>query len=116
FSFPNIHTKESKKDENYHREFLLAITNRLNGTYSVSQSVMDQCYQYFAEGSSPDTFKYLQEAPDSTALPAMWQTINKIRNKVKILGGELWQRGYDFRVNAINKEARVRRLEAKEEM
>lgn len=50
------------------------------------------------------------------SLPATWQVINKIRPKIKVLIGELMERGYDFQVKAINKDAKVRALEAKEQM
>jgi hypothetical protein len=115
-NFPNGNIKESQKNENFHREWVDAIIGQsLTSTYSVDYNATQACYDYFNTGSNPKDFSYLQTAPDSSVLPATWQTINKIYNKVMVLVGELMERGYDFEVSAINKEAKSRKLEAKEE-
>jgi hypothetical protein len=76
---------------------------------------MDSCYKYFDTGSNPADHQYLQQASDGSSLPAQWNSINKIFPKVMVLLGELMERGYDFEVSAVNKEAKSRKLEAKEE-
>lgn len=89
----------------------------LNARYEREYSVMDESYAFFnAQPPSPDKFKFLTDAGDGSTFPAMWMSLNNIRVKLSVLIGELFQRGYDFHVQAINKEARSRRLEAKEDM
>lgn len=58
----------------------------------------------------------MNDGTGNGTLPATFQVINRIRPKIKVLIGELMERGYDFQVKAINKDARVRILEAKEQM
>lgn len=115
-NLPNGNVKESQKNQDYHRSYAdWIIGQSLNSTYAIDYNATQACYDYFNTGSNPKDFSYLQTAPDSSVLPAQWQTINKIYNKVMVLLGELMERGYDFEVTAINKEAKSRKLEAKEE-
>jgi hypothetical protein len=115
-NFPDGNIKESQKNQDWHRQWLDAIISQsLNSTYAIDYTATQACYDYFNTGSNPSDFSYLQTAPDKSVLPAQWQTINKIYNKVMVLLGELMERGYDFEVNAINKEAKSRKLAAKEE-
>lgn len=74
-------------------------------------------YDLFDGAYDIERFKYLMD--DGTGqgtLPATFQVINKVRPKIKVLIGELMERGYDFQVKAINKDAKSRVLEAKEQM
>lgn len=117
YAIPSTNVPEKKKNENYHRQWVEGIINKsLSSTFSSEFKLMDECYKYYDNASSPDSFKYMTDLPDATSLPAQWQPINKIRQKIKVLLGELDSKGYDFRVEAINKESKIRKLEAKEEM
>jgi len=113
---PNQNIPEKRKNESFHREMVEALISRsINSTYASEYSLIDELYKYYDRASDPEDFAYMMDAGDGTTLPAQWQPINKIRQKVRVLLGELDQRGYDFRVDAINKDAKVRKLEAKEE-
>jgi regulator of protease activity HflC (stomatin/prohibitin superfamily) len=116
YNLPNLNVKESEKGEAFHRAFCDSLISRsLNSTWSTEFGVMDECYKYFDKGSDSSQFGYMTSLPDGSQLPAQWQPINKIFNKVMVLLGELMEKGYDFDVKAINKEARSRKLDAKEE-
>lgn len=79
-------------------------------------ALMDSLYKLYDGVYDTKQFAYLMDAGDGTTLPATFQNINKIRPKIKVLLGELMERGYDFSVKAINKDAKVRMLQAKEIM
>jgi len=115
--FPSIYVSEKSKNEDYHREFVTAICKRsLNSNYALQQSITDSCYNFYNGTQGSASFEYLQKAEDGSSLPAQWMTLNKIRSKVNLLIGELMEKGYDFRVSAINKEAKSRKLQEKEKM
>lgn len=116
YNLPSTAVRESDKNEQYHRSFVDSIiSGSLGSTTATEFQVMDSCYKYFDNASNPKDFSYLQQAPDGSVLPAQWNPINKIFPKVMVLLGELVERGYDFQVTAINKEAKSRKLDAKEE-
>ena len=117
-SMPYPYISDKKKTSEYHLQALTAICGAaLNSRYEREYSVMDESYAFFnAQPPSPDKFKYLTETGDGETLPATWMTLNNIRVKLRVLVGELLGRGYDFKVQAINKEAKSRKLEAKEDM
>lgn len=114
---PDINLPEKKKGEDFHKQFIYWIVNQnLNKGWANRFNILQNCYDFYDNAQSGDQFRFITEALDSTALPAVWQTLPRIRNKVNLLVGEFLQRGYDFKVEAINKEARSRKLEAKEQM
>ena len=116
-NFPSINLPESKKNKEWYKSFVTAIAKRsLNSNYSDDYLGMDSCYKFYNSQQSSDVYKYLQEAEDGTQLPAIWSTFNKIRPRINLLLGELMEKGYDFRVTAINKEAKSRKLEEKERL
>jgi hypothetical protein len=115
YSFPS-NVRDSQKDADWHRACLDSLVTRsFDSNYSSQFAAIDQCYKYFDSGSNPQDHRYLMELSDGSTLPAQWQTINIIFNKIMVLLGELMERGYDFEVTAINKEAKSRKLEAKED-
>jgi D-ribose pyranose/furanose isomerase RbsD len=116
-NFPSINITESKKNKEWYKSFVNAIARRsLNSTYSLDYQSMDSCYKFYNSQQSNEVYKFLQEAEDGTQLPAIWATFNKIRPRINLLLGELMEKGYDFKVSAINKEAKSRKLEEKEKL
>lgn len=116
-NFPNQYITDKEKDDKYHTSFIEAICgNVLTKAYQAEYAVMDESYKFFNNlQASADKFKHLTESDSGEAYPAVWFSINQIRSKLRVLVGELMQRGYDFEVKAINKEAKARKLLAMEE-
>ena len=115
YNFPRLDEKDKKKD--YHRRFAEAILHRsLGDTYANNYAILAECYKFFQEGTSGDLTSYLQKAEDGTELPVPWLTLNTLQTKINLLLGESEERGYDIKVQALNKEAISRKLEAKEAM
>ena len=114
---PNINVPEKSKTEAWYKNWILWLINQnLNNGWYTRYNILQQCYNYYDSVQGGDQFKFMQQAEDSSALPAVWESLPRIRNKVNLLVGEFLQRGYDFKVEAINKEARSRKLELKEQM
>lgn len=114
---PNINVPEKSKNEQWYKSFCLWLVNQnLNNGWHTRYNILNACYQYYDNCQVTDSWAFMQTAEDGSALPAQAQTIPRIRNKVNLLVGEFLQRGYDFKVEAVNKEARSRKLEAKERM
>lgn len=117
FAFPSLNIKDSEKDESWHKKYVQAIVfNSLNSAYDFDNKVMNDCYNFYQGMQGGDEFEFLQNAEDGEVLPAQWINYNKIKVKIDLLLGELSEKGYQLNVKAINKEAKVRKLEAKEQM
>lgn len=117
FNFPNITVPEKEKDESYHKKFVQAITQRaVADGFNSRYSVANECVNFYLGLQSGDEFDFLQKAEDGEVLPAQWINYNKINVKINLLIGELFQKGYDIDVKALNKEARVRKLEEKKRL
>jgi len=117
FAFPSLNVPEEQKNEDWHHQFVLAITNEsLNNAYDLSYRALNEAYNFYQGLQTGDEFRFIQESENGESLPAQWINYNKIKNKVDVLIGELGQRGYDIVVKALNKDANVRRLEKKEQM
>lgn len=115
-TFPSL-LSNKKKGIDYHKSCVESIIGRSLGAKADSEAAaMQALYDLFDGSYDIERFKYLMDDGVSGSLPATWQTINKTRPKLKVLIGELMERGYDFQVKAINKDAKVRALEAKEQM
>ena len=107
--------KDSEKDEDYHRNYVLAITNRaINNGFDLSYATMTENLNYFDGVQTEEAFRFLTEAEDGEVLPAKWINYNAIRNKVEVLVGELANKGYEIEVKAVNKDAVARKLEERE--
>lgn len=116
-TFPNYNIPESEKKEDYHKQFVEAITNyAINGSYDLGYSMMDESYNFYNGTQGGDEFNFLQEAEDGEVLPAIWINYNRIKPKIDLLIGEMDKKGYDIKVKAINKEAIIRKYDAKENM
>lgn len=117
-SFPNWQVPDKQKDSAYHKAFLESVCGSvLTANYQADYAVMDESYKFYSNlQNAADSFKYLTEGENGEAYPATWFSLNQIRSKLRVLVGELMQRGYDFDVKAINKEAKSRKILAMEEM
>lgn len=114
---PEINLPEKEKNEAYHKQFVLSIVNRgLRSNFALESQGIADCYDFYNGNQGGDEWRFLQEAEDGSQLPARWMNLNKIRTKINLLLGELMEKGYDFRVSAINKDAKARKLTAKEEL
>jgi hypothetical protein len=117
-SLPNPNVPDKNKDEAYHKQALISICgNALTSGYIANCSAIDENYKYYNNlQNSADKFRYLQESDTGETYPATWFSLNQIRSKLRVVVGELMQRGYNFNVKAINKEAKSRKIKAMEEM
>jgi len=116
-AFPRIDKSNKEKDEDYHRDWCRAIvSNSFTDGYVQNYRIMAELYKLFQQGTSSDMADHLQTAEDGSVLPSLWLTINEIKNKVKLLLGELEERGYEIKARAINSEAIARKLEEKERL
>lgn len=114
---PDFNIPEKKKDENWHKQAVQALaSDAFQDDYSFGRTVMDVNYHYYQNGNNSDQYKYLQEAEDGTPYPARWLHLDRIRTKINTVAGELVKRGYEIKVEAINEEAKARRLQLRNEM
>ena len=83
FNFPNITVPEKEKDEDYHKKFVQAITNRGAADGFASRfSIANECVNFYLGLQSGDEFDFLQKAEDGEVLPAQWINYNKINVKM----------------------------------
>lgn len=112
YSYPSYNIEDSKKDEEWHKQFVLAITkDSLGDSYNLDNSLMNECVKYYKGTQSGDEYRFMQEAEDGDVLPAKWINFNKIQSKIDILVGELIRKSFEIRVKATNREAKVKALE-----
>ena len=115
YAFPLL--TEEKKDKDYHKRFTQAIVHRsIDDAYANRYAIISECRKFLEEGTSGELTAHLQVADDNTALPVPWLTLNTLKTKVKLLIGEMEERGYDIKVRAYNKEATARKIEEKEKL
>lgn len=116
-NFPDSSVPEKEKDKDYHRRYAESIIKiGLNADFDRDYSVMNECYEFFNGTHTGDEFGFLQEAEDGDVLPAKWISFNKINVKGSILFSEFDRKGFDIRVEAVNKEARIRKNDIKDGM
>lgn len=117
FEFPDYVIEDSKKDETYHKKFTQAIVyNSVNGQYDIDHASMNESYNFYQGLQGGEEFNFLQEAEDGDALPAQWINYNKIKVKIDLLLGELLEKGFEINVRALNKDAKIRKLEEKNKL
>lgn len=117
FVFPKITVPASEKNEDWHKKFVQAITNRaISDGFAARYSVANECVNYYLGLQGSDNFDYMMKAEDGEVLPAEWTNLDKIRPKIDLLIGELSAKGYEIDVKALNKEARVRKLQEKKRL
>ncbi len=116
-AFPPRNIPESEKDKEWYKNNILAIMgSTLNGSSYTKRESMVENYNIFNGEYNMEPFSGITSTfsdDDKDALPAIWLDFNSIRPKIHLLEGELIKRGFEVSVNAINKEAKSRRLEFK---
>lgn len=114
-SFPDATIADSKKDEKYHKEFVMAIAKEaLNRSADQSRKMIAECFDFYNGVQSSDEFEFVQQAEDGDVLPATWINYNKIKTKIDLQMGELIRKGYRLKIRAVNQEAKIRKLNEKE--
>jgi hypothetical protein len=115
--FPNISVPEREKNKEYYESWVRAIlTNSFTNKWVMNHNKLKLLYEFFLEGTGSDLTGYLQQAPDGQALPGVWTSINTVKSKLRVLIGELEERGYQIKVKALNSEARDRKYEERERL
>jgi hypothetical protein len=115
YSFPSLAIPESEKNEEWHRQFTLAIINRsLNNNYDINYAAQNESVEFFNGTQTGDEFDFLMSAEDGEVLPATWINYNRIRNRVLIMLGELQKKSYAIKAVTVNKDAKTRKLQEKE--
>jgi len=116
FSFPNTSIPKKKKDEDYHRQFTLAISNEsIGGDYDLSYEDMNESISFFNGDQGSEAFNFVQESEDGEKLPAKWINYNRVRVRMETVFGEFQSKGYKINASSINKDAKARKLQAKQQ-
>lgn len=116
YQLPDINVPDSEKKEAWHKQYVQSIIHRsLNGSYDLSSNAMNEAYNFYLGTQSNQSFEFLRTAEDGDSLPAQWINYNKIKVKIDLLLGEISKKGYEVLVTSINKDAKMRKLEAKED-
>jgi len=125
FVFPDKTIADKKKDEQWHKDYLLAIMNEsLGSTFTWFKFRARENYDYFSGDQDNSKFNAVvnplgQEEQTASAnentLPAYWINYGRIKSKVHLLTGELIRRGFEIGVDIINKEAQTRKMEFKKQ-
>jgi hypothetical protein len=117
YQFPRIDQPESKKNLDYYTQWSRAIcANTITDNWADNYTTMAELYKFYTAGSSGDLTSFLQSNPDGSSLPAYWITVNTIKTKLRLLLGELEERGYEIRVNGVNGEIVSRKMDEKERL
>lgn len=116
YRFPKVTVSESEKNEEWYKQFILAIVNQsIDTSFDMEYAAMNESVEFFNGTESGDEFRFLQEAEDGEVLPAQWINYNRIRSRIDILLGELQAKTYQINAVTINKDAKARKLRTKEE-
>lgn len=111
-TFPSL--LEKNKGENWHKQYVQSIVqNSLTQNYDVFNTSVTLLYDYYNGTQAGDEWNFIQTSEDGEALPAKWINYNKIRTKVNLLLGELYKRGFEIDVKAVNAESKIRKLDEK---
>lgn len=113
FASPRMAVPDSKKDEQYHKDWLYSILNNsmAGGFFPTLYQAMDISYRYY--NGTVDTgqgYEFLQGTTDGKSYPAVWLNYNNIKNKVDLLVGELSQRGFEIGCKTVNSDAQTRKM------
>jgi hypothetical protein len=115
--FPSIAISDKKKDEDYHKSWVEAIVGTsFNPTWIKNYTKLKLLYDFFLEGNGSDITSYLQTGPDGSVMPAIWMSIATVRSKLRVLKGELEERGQIIKARALNSEAVARKYEERERL
>lgn len=116
YQLPDPNVPDSEKKEHWHEQYVQAIIHRsLNGSYDLSANAINEAYNFYLGTQNDESFEFLRTAEDGDSLPAQWINYNKIKVKIDLLLGEISKKGYEVVVKSINRDAKMRRLVAKED-
>lgn len=116
-SFPQITVSDKDKNKDYHQRWVSSIvTNTFNDSWNTSYNVLKSLYSFFLDGTGQDLTGYLQTAPDGSQMPGIWVSLNNSHTRLKVLMGELEERGYEIKVRPLSNEAFDRKREEKERL
>ena len=112
--YPDLSLPDSKKDEQWHKDFIKGIINdAVDGRYEFSYRTMQESYDFYDGTQTTEEVNFLQESDNGDTLPAIWINYNKIRVKVDTLIGELSAKGFQIQAKAINKDAIAEKLKVR---
>jgi hypothetical protein len=116
--FPSIAVSEAEKQKKtYYESWVKAIvSNTFTKNWIVDYNKLAILNTFYKEGTGSDLTGYLQTAPDGSAMPGIWLSINTVFTRLQSLIGELEERGYMIKARALNNEAVARKLEEKERL
>jgi hypothetical protein len=116
--FPSINVSESEKRKvDYYEKWAKSIVkNTFNTTFITNYNKLRMLYDFAKVGTGSDLTNYLQTAPDGTALPGIWLSLNTAATRLDSMIGELEEKGYTIKCKALNSEALSRKLEEKERL
>lgn len=115
YNLPDLNIPDAKKDKHWHKQYVEAIAYRtFDSAYDFQYKAIQECQDFYQGVQSGDEFDFLQTLEDGSVLPAKWINFNKVKTKINLLVGELLKKGYQIDTTSINKEAKVRKLMARE--
>lgn len=118
YNFPSIAVSEKEKQKSdYYKTWVESVVcNTFTSSWTTNYNKMMLLYNFIQDGTPSNLTGYLQQAPDGSAMPGVWATINNCKTRMKTLVGELEERGYIIKARALNTEAEARKLEEKERL
>lgn len=117
YSFPNLAVKDSEKNLSYHERWGRAIvSNTFTNTWTTNYNKLQMLSSLYQFGTGSELTGYLQTNPDGSAAPGIWTSLNSIKARLRVLLGELEERGYIIKAKALNSEATARKFEEKERL
>jgi hypothetical protein len=115
--FPSIAISDKQKNKEYHQSWVEAVVgNAFNPTWVRNYNKTKLLYEFFLEGNGSDITSYLQTGPDGSVMPGIWMSIATVRSKLRVLKGELEERGQIIKARALNSEAEARKYEERERL
>jgi hypothetical protein len=115
-TFPNMWVPDSQKDEDYHRQAVLAILGQTvsNGYIPNLYTAMDKSMNFYnGDYDLSKKFDFLQKDYNGRSLPALWINFNKIRNKVNLMEGEVAIQKLEVSCKTLNRDAVSRKMKKK---
>ncbi len=110
-TLPDLNLSENEKDETWHKNYTLAIANRVwVDSYDYWQDRIQENFDYFDGREDLDKYSFITEDENGDSLPAIYTRFNKVRTLIKSLTGELETAGYTIDVCGINKQFKVDKL------
>lgn len=115
YHFPDINVPSSQKDAEWHKKFVWAIAHRaIDSAYDLDYRIVEQCQDYYNGVQDNSAFSFIQENVDGDKLPAFWVNYNRAKTKVDLILGEYSAKSYTVNVSSVNRDAKIRKLEAKQ--